>query len=91
VLKEEYRELFKKLNILLLASEFLLSLLSFIVDNMEKFQTNSDIHSINTRHKHDLHQLSASYHRGAYHAGIKLFITLPDSIKSLNHEKKYLS
>jgi hypothetical protein len=39
------RELFKKFNILPLASEFLLSLLSFIVDNM-KFQTDSDIHRI---------------------------------------------
>jgi hypothetical protein len=38
------RELFKKFNILPLANEFLLSLLSFIVGNMEKFQTNSDIH-----------------------------------------------
>jgi hypothetical protein len=59
------RELFKKFNILPLASEFLLSLLSFVVDNREKFQTNSDIHSINTRPKQDLHQLSAdltSYH-----------------------------
>jgi hypothetical protein len=35
------RELFKKFNILPLASEFLLSILSFVVDNMEKFQTNS--------------------------------------------------
>jgi hypothetical protein len=33
------RELFKKCNILPLVSEFLLSLLSFVVDNMEKFQT----------------------------------------------------
>jgi hypothetical protein len=49
-------ELFKKFNILPLASEFLLPLLSFVVDNLEKFQTNSDIHNINTRHKHDLHQ-----------------------------------
>jgi hypothetical protein len=42
------RDLFKKFNILPLASKFLLSLLSFIVDKMEKFQTNSDIHSIST-------------------------------------------
>jgi hypothetical protein len=70
------REVFKKFNILPFASEFLLSLLSFIVDNMEKFQTNSDIHNINTRHKHDLHQPSANltiYQKGAYYAGIKLF------------------
>jgi hypothetical protein len=55
---------------------------------MEKFQTNSDIHIINTRHKHDLHQPSASltsYQKGARYAGIKLFSSLSDSIKSLNH------
>jgi len=33
------RELFKKSNILLLASEYLLSLSSFVADNVEKFQT----------------------------------------------------
>jgi hypothetical protein len=38
------RESFKKFNILPLASEFLLSLLSFVVDNVETFQTNSNIH-----------------------------------------------
>jgi hypothetical protein len=85
------RELFKKFNILPFASEFLLSLLSFVVDNMEMFQTNSGIHSINTKHKHDLRQLSAnltSYHKGAYYAGIKLFSIHPDSIKGLNHDIK---
>jgi hypothetical protein len=40
--KESCRELCKKLNILPLVSEFLLSLLSFIADNKEKFQTNFD-------------------------------------------------
>jgi hypothetical protein len=87
------KELFKKFNILPLASEFLLSLLSFVVDNMEKFHTNSDIHNINTRHKHDLHEPSAnltSYQKGAYYVGITLFSTLPDSIKSLNHDIKVL-
>jgi hypothetical protein len=33
-------------NILPLASEFLVSLLSFIVNKMPKFQKNSDIHNI---------------------------------------------
>jgi hypothetical protein len=27
-----------------------------------------------------------SYQKGAYYGGIKLFNTLPDSIKSLNHD-----
>jgi hypothetical protein len=41
------RELVKKFNILPIAIEFLLSLLLFVVDSMEKFQTNSDIHCLN--------------------------------------------
>jgi hypothetical protein len=34
-----YRELFKEGSVLALESEFLLSLLSFIVDRVDKFQT----------------------------------------------------
>jgi hypothetical protein len=49
------RELFKKFNILPLASEFLLSLFSFVVDDIERFQTNSDIHNISTRYRYNLH------------------------------------
>jgi hypothetical protein len=43
------RELFKTFNILPLTREFLFSLLSFIVDNMEKYQTIPDINNVNTR------------------------------------------
>jgi hypothetical protein len=39
-------------NILQLGSEFLLSVLKFDMDNMEKCQTNSDIHD--KRHRYDL-------------------------------------
>jgi hypothetical protein len=56
-------------------SEFLHSLLSFIVDNMEKFQTNSDIRNINTWYQNALHQPSdslTSYKKAAYDARIKL-------------------
>jgi hypothetical protein len=49
------RELFKKFNILPLASKFLLSLLSFVMDNIETFQTNSDIHNIRARYRYNLH------------------------------------
>jgi hypothetical protein len=49
------RELLKEFNILPLDSEFLLSLLSFVVNNLETFQTNSDIHNISTRYRHNLH------------------------------------
>jgi hypothetical protein len=72
-----------------MASEFLFSLLLFSVDSMEKFQTNPDIHSLNTRHKSDLHMLNASltsYQKNAYYAGINLFSTLPSNIESLSYE-----
>jgi len=48
-------ELFKKLNILALHSQYILSLLVFVVKNIDEFTTNSDVHTINTRHKSDLH------------------------------------
>jgi hypothetical protein len=85
------RELFKKFNILPLASEFFLSLLSFVVDNIETFQTNSDIHNITTRYRYNLHvpntNLSKCQKR-VYYSGIKLFNNLPPTIKSLNHDIK---
>jgi hypothetical protein len=62
------------------------------VDSKQKLQTNSGILSINMRCKHTLHQPSAkltSYQEGIYYAGIKLFNTLPDSIKSLNNIKSF--
>jgi len=49
------RELFKKLNILPLHSQYILSLLMFVVQNIEEFTSNSEVHSINTRHKSDLY------------------------------------
>jgi hypothetical protein len=46
------RESFKKVS-LPLASKFLLSLLSFVVNNMENFQNNSHIHSKSTRYRYN--------------------------------------
>jgi len=49
------RELFKKLNILPLYSLYIVSLLLFVVKNIEEFPMNSDVHTINTRYRADLH------------------------------------
>jgi hypothetical protein len=51
--RASHEELFTKINIFPLASKFLLSILSFVV-NMQKFQTNLDIHSASTRHRYNL-------------------------------------
>jgi hypothetical protein len=80
------RELFKKFNILPLGREFLL-----LVDNMETFQTNSDVHSISTRSRDNLHVPNTNlskYKEGVYYSGIQLFSKFPPNIKSLNHDKK---
>jgi hypothetical protein len=84
-------ELFKKFNILPLASEFLLSLLSFVVDSMEKFQTNSDIDNINIRYRYNLHVPNSNlskYQKGVNYSGIKLFNNLPPNVKNLSHNIK---
>jgi len=83
------RRLFKKLEILKVPSQNIHSLKSFI-GNQENFQTNSSVHSINTRNKHQLHRPIANlycFQKGASYSGTRIFNSLPQSIKSLNKEK----
>jgi ubiquitin-protein ligase len=50
------------------------------VDNIEKFQTNSDIHNIHTRQRYNLHMpntIPSKYQKGVYHTGMKLSNNLP--------------
>jgi hypothetical protein len=57
---------------------------SFVVDNSETFQTNSDIHNKSTRYRYNLHLPNT----GVYYSGIKLFNNLTPTIKILNHDIK---
>jgi hypothetical protein len=60
---------------------------------MEKFQTNSDIHSVSKSYRYDLHvpKINLSKHqKGVYCSRIKLFNKLPPNIRSLNHDIKML-
>jgi len=71
---ESCHELFKKLNILPLHSQYILSLLLFIVKNINMFKSNLVIHSINTRHCSDLYLPSvhlSKVQKAVYHSGIK--------------------
>ena len=83
---QQWREYFKKLKILPLQSQYILSLLLFVVDNGDYFKVNSEIHNINTRNKLNLHlpisNLSV-YQKGTYHSGIKVFNSLPSQVKDL--------
>ena len=85
--RESCRELFKKLNILPLHSQYILSLLLFVVKNIDEFTTNSTVHPINTRHRTDLHPpliKVSKYQKGVYYSGIKIFNYLPQNIKDLS-------
>jgi hypothetical protein len=83
------RELLK-FNILPLASEYM-SLLLFVAGNKEKFHTNSEIYSRNTRNTHDFHIPNSnptSYQNGVYYSENRLFNALPPYIKMLKHDRK---
>jgi hypothetical protein len=49
------RNVFKKLSILPFQSQYIFSLLMFVVKNKDFFKLNSDFHTFNTRSKCDLH------------------------------------
>jgi hypothetical protein len=69
----------------------MLSLLLFVVKNVEEFTSNSEVHSINTRHRSDLYPPSiklTKYQKGVYYSGIKIFNQLPQNIKTLSWNVK---
>jgi hypothetical protein len=79
------RELFKRLQILPSPREFIYIILKFIVRKWEYFQTNSTVHSVNIRNKHQLHTsiINLSCYQKSTHLGIKIFNKLPSNLKSL--------
>jgi hypothetical protein len=53
--RDSCHDLFKKLQILPLYSQYVYSLLMFVVKNKDLFELNSDIHKISTRYDNDFH------------------------------------
>ena len=86
------RDLFKKLKILPMQSQYIMPIFLFVV-NKNKFKTNSDVHHINTRKKSNFYQPSSNlalYQKGVYSTGIKVLNHLPSSIKNLSDNPKQL-
>jgi hypothetical protein len=89
--RDSWRELFKKLEILPLYSQHVLSLSIFVIKNKHLFSTNYQIHSVHTRFKTNLHLPIANltkFQKGVYYSGIKIFNNLPHNIKDLTNETK---
>jgi hypothetical protein len=87
--KESCR-IFQK-TILLLMSQYTISLLIFLVNKRIQFLINSEIHNINTWHSSNLHLPSANlriYQKGVYYSGIKFFNSFPCNIKKCSDNLK---
>jgi hypothetical protein len=81
--RDSCRELFKELKILTLSSQYILSLLLFVIRNRGHFAPNSVHHNINTRQKNDLHLPHASltmYQKGVLYSGIKVLMPSPHQL-----------
>jgi hypothetical protein len=81
--RDSCRDLFKKLDILPLQSQYIFSLLMFAVKNKYLCIMNSDVHTFNTRPNHDFHLPTANlmvFRRGVWYSGIKIYSHLPSNI-----------
>jgi hypothetical protein len=89
--RDSCRQLFKRMEILPLQSQYIFSVLLFVVKNKDLYSTNQEIHNINTGSNINLHLPVCNltlFQKGAYFSGIKLFNHLPLRIKSLSNEIK---
>jgi hypothetical protein len=85
---DSYRDAFKNLHILPLKSQYIYSLLLFIVNNGVLYHTVSYIHDIRTRFNFDWfqpHSHLTLYQKGLYYSGVKLFNSFPLNVKQLAH------
>jgi hypothetical protein len=85
--RDSCRELLKNLKILTLVSQYIYSVVIFLIENRNYYICNYDIHKRNTRQGTNLHQPMFSlslYQKGLNNMGIKIFNNLPSSIKELH-------
>ena len=88
--RDSCHQLFKKLKILTLKSQYIFSFLLFVAKNNNLYESNSEIHNSSTRFNSDLHSPTANltFQKGPFYIGIKVFNHLPTSIKNTSHDIK---
>jgi hypothetical protein len=82
-----FRDLFRKFHILPLTSQYLFSLLMFVVQHKDLFVTSMDSHNLASRQSNNLYTPEANLsvcQNGAYYSGVKIFSKLPSNIKNVN-------
>ena len=83
------RELLKTMEILPLYSQYIFSLLMYVVNNKHLFTKNLDIHNHDTGPANDFHLPTihlTEYRKGAYYRRIKTFNYLSAHIKNVANE-----
>jgi hypothetical protein len=89
------KPLFQSLGILTLTSQYMLSLMKFVLQNQERYTFNTEVHNINTRNKLKLHKPISNltlYQRGVYYMSIKIFNKLPEYITdSIGNKRRFIS
>jgi hypothetical protein len=83
------RNLFKILDILPVSCQYISSLMMFVIDNQENFQTNLSVHGLNTRSKNQLYLpiVVSCFQRGVSYYAMRIFNSLPNSIKNLRNDR----
>jgi hypothetical protein len=74
-------------------SQYIFSLLNFVIDNTTLFKTNSEVYDVNTRGRNNFHLSQprlSTYKDGVYYMGIKVFNQLPSYIKDLSVNKNQI-
>jgi hypothetical protein len=91
--KDSCRGLFKKMKILPFYSQYIYFMLIHIINNMQWYPMNKDIHNYNTRNNANLHPRNINltkFQKGAHDMGTGLYNHLLTNIKGLGSDLKLL-
>jgi hypothetical protein len=88
--KVSCRNLFRRLEILPFVSQYIFSLMLFVVKNKNLFTLNSENHTKSTRQFNFYHPITnlTIYQRGVHYMGIKIFNSLPPYVKDISYNVK---
>lgn len=88
--RDSLREKFKEINVLTLASQYILENILYVKKNILYFKKNSDNHNVNTRNKDKLAAAESRLHRvtnSFVGRCIRFYNTIPTEIKELPFNK----
>jgi hypothetical protein len=86
--RESCREYFRGMNILPLRSQYIYSLMMFVIKNREIFDTNKDCYGIETRQNMNIHLYQVNltkYGNGVYHMAVRIYNELPKKLKVISN------